>query len=245
MDEAYTTAQTNIDLSANQNVTMEILYHTVRFWGASILVNAMSSPPNLLAMDNLEQYIQTELPDNQWQIEVQNWHATALVNIQDRLVLQVVGPQNPEARQFVDLPATDAEAAICKAQRVRVAQGFNNISLFGLVFVLSFGLVITLLGVFLTDVASLFGRVSHKLADSQQSWIRDDVLQIQRLAYQGQGNEVWAKTDKEIPVTSAGGLLGPLRDDVTSGLVTVKTAGSDTSKWEVDSLIHYDPTLSP
>lgn len=236
MDGAYTAGQAGLDLNAAQNVTMEVLYHIVRFWGASILVNAMSSPPNLLALDDLEMYIQTALPDNQWQVEVQNWHATALVNIQNWLLLRVVGPRDPTARQFVNRPATGAEEAVCGAQRVRVGQGFNNISLFGLVFVLAFGSVATLLSTFVDDIAALVGRFSTKMAEGQWSWVRDDVLQIQRLAYQGQsGVELWMRTDKQIPITMTGGLLGPLGEPLTPARSQFcKTESIETSTCEVN-----------
>ncbi|KUI69927.1 hypothetical protein VM1G_05376 [Cytospora mali] len=231
MDGAYTAGQTQLDLNASQNVTMEVLYHTVRFWGASILVNAMSSPPNLLALDDLEMYVQSDLPDNQWQIEVQNWHATALVNIQNWLLLRVIGPQDPTARQFVNKPATDAEGAVCKAQKVRVGQGFNNISLFGLIFVLAFGSVTTLLSTFINDIAILVGKLSRRKPKDQRSWNRDDVLQIQRLAYQGQSNELWARPDAQIPIVTTGGLLGPLREYVS--LKQMSQEKSISTTWEV------------
>lgn len=212
MAEAFVSGQTQLHLNAAQNVTMEVLYHTVRFWGASILVNVRSSPPNLLALDDLEIDTQTNLPDNQWQIEVEHWHATALVNIQNWLLQHVVGPQSPGARHPANKPATDAERAICKAQRVMVAQGFNNVSLFGLIFVLAFGCVTTLLGLFIDDIAIFMGQLSGKIPTGQLSWIRDDVLQIQRLAYQGQCNERWTRIDEYIPIVTTDGLLGPLKE---------------------------------
>lgn len=232
MDGAYVSGQTELGLNAAQNVTMEVLYHTVRFWGASILVNAMSSPPNLLALDDLEMYIQSALPDNQWQIEVKNWHATALVNIQDWLLLRVIGPQDPNARQFINKPATDAEEVVCKSQRVRVGQGFNNISLFGLVFVLAFGLVTTLLSFSMSEIVVLFGKCSKRKSKGQKSWNRDDVLHVQRLAYQGQIDEPWEKTNEPVPIITTGRMLGPLKEDLLPSQIS-KVKSADTSTWEV------------
>lgn len=232
MDGAYTSGQSQLGLNAAQNVTMEILYHTVRFWGASILVNAMSSPPNLLALDDLEMYIQSALPDNQWQAEVMNWHATALVNIQDWLLLRVIGPQDPAARQFINRPATGAEDAVCKAQRVRVGQGFNNISLFGLVFVLAFGVITTVLSVFMSEIIALFDKCTRGRPKGPRSWNRDDVLQVQRLAYQGQLDGPWEKTNEPVPIMTTGRGLGPLKEELLPSQSS-KAKSVDTSTWEV------------
>ena len=203
-----------------------------------MMINAASQPPNIKAQERITTQEQFALPRNQWQIEVQAWQAAVMSTLQERLSMRVVGPADVGARQFV-LPAADAaESALCDAQRVRVGQDFNNVSVFGLVFVFAMGGFIITLSLFLEAIVGVLARAakSAAMAKALESWFRDDVLQIQRLAYQGQSPWDWTGTkDGDVPIPEASALLGPLSGE--KALMKVASPASMASMYLTDRMI--------
>ncbi|KAK0717785.1 hypothetical protein B0T26DRAFT_776735, partial [Lasiosphaeria miniovina] len=131
--------------------------------------------------------------------------------MQTRLVMQATGPSTESIRQYIVPPATEAQKQLCRAQRVRVGQGFSNISLLGLLLVAILGVLIILASLALDSVVSRLSQVSKaRVARSLRSWNHNYVLQIQRLAYEGQSERKWENIDGEVPVTSDSESLGPL-----------------------------------
>ena len=197
---------------------MQVLFEAIAFWDVTMTINAASSPPNLLAQSRVTAGSQFSLPSNQWQIELQNWHAAVLSTLQERLTMHVIGPSDQSTQQFVLAPEVDAAKSVCRAQRVRVGQDFNNVSMFGLLFVLIGGAMVILTSVCLDSIVGLVVKLtkSTKVAKGQESWFLDDVLQIQRLAYKGQTFWNWyGDTAGETPIPEEGCLLGPLEEPLS------------------------------
>lgn len=72
---------------------------------------------SLISRFSLDEGTQGPLPDNQWQLEVQNWHNTSLVNFQGAVLDQATGPDNIDMlRNFWRGPKSDAEKKLCKSQ---------------------------------------------------------------------------------------------------------------------------------
>jgi len=156
--------------------------------------------------------IQITLPSNQWQIEVESWHARVVSTIQARLVIHAAGPSTESIRRYIVPPATEAQRQLCRVQRVRVGQGFNNISVLGLLLTAILGVLIILASLALDPVVGQLGQASRgRAARSLRSWNHDYVLQIQRVAYEGQSERRWENIDGEVPITSDGEPLVPLR----------------------------------
>lgn len=146
--------------------------------------------------------VQYGLPSNQWQVEVEDWFATVWATLMQRLVLRVVGPMVRTSQQYIVPPQTP-EIAICKGQKVRMGQGFSNVSLFGLLFVLCFGSVIIATSVLLELLGLCCSRCSKSSARARKNWLLDDALHLQRLVYKGQGQPregVWIREDRGIPL---------------------------------------------
>ncbi|KAL1607754.1 hypothetical protein SLS60_002690 [Paraconiothyrium brasiliense] len=60
--------------------------------------------------------IQGPLPDNQWQVDVEHWHAATMVAIQGSAVDAASGPSNPDMRKFWAAPSNDQERSVCNNQ---------------------------------------------------------------------------------------------------------------------------------
>ena len=89
---------------------------------------ATRSPLNLLgtrmlmARDSLNGPVLGQLPDNQWQLEVQHWHATAMADMQAAFLRSIVGPGNPDLPRLMRVvyPNSTMEREICENQvRIR------------------------------------------------------------------------------------------------------------------------------
>jgi hypothetical protein len=60
--------------------------------------------------------VQGPLPDNQWQLDVEHWHAATLVAMQGSAVDAASGPSDPKMKSFWAPPANDEERSVCNNQ---------------------------------------------------------------------------------------------------------------------------------
>ncbi|KAJ2993905.1 hypothetical protein NUW58_g1188 [Xylaria curta] len=159
--------------------------------------------------------IQLPLPSNQWQIEVQFWHATVMSLIQHSLLEFMIGPNNAALQKYIKAPITSEERAVCKRQRVRISQGFANVSSLGLFFTIGLGTVVIILALFLDNIMGCITRFSKGDEQKHRAWIRDDVLHLQRLAYTQEkafGPRWIATDDNDIPSVEDNSFLDPIVD---------------------------------
>ncbi|KAI0544896.1 hypothetical protein F4679DRAFT_600222 [Xylaria curta] len=220
--------------------TASVIADVLHLFG-SIHHVASGSVRHLAANQNMRfDRLQLPLPSNQWQIEVNFWHSTIMSLIQYGLLEYVTGPNDEDFRKYLWRPPTPEAQALCKRQRVRISQGFANVSSLGLFFTISLGTVVILLVLFLDDIMGCVTRLSKGNGKRHRAWIRDDVLHLQRLAYRQEqpfGPRWIATDDDDIPLVEGNGFLDPIVDpqDVKK---------DDTqSRLSVDSLMDVDGTL--
>ncbi|KAI3327333.1 hypothetical protein HD806DRAFT_550854 [Xylariaceae sp. AK1471] len=193
----------NMPLTPVQNATIIAIGET------SVSISGVAyGNTNLLANQKLLGYVQLPLPSNQWQIEVQGWHATTMAILHQALNIRVLGFGVPEIYALLEAehPISPADAAVCRRQRVRYPRGgFANVSGLGFFLVILLGTLIILTDLFLSSWIGLFGKYYPLVKVREKSWIYDDVLHLQRLAYMAQERaerehgSVWIDTDKDIP----------------------------------------------
>jgi hypothetical protein len=71
----------------------------------------------LMARSKLNGPILGRLPDNQWQLEVQHWHATTMAYLQNLFIATVTGYGLAEEYQYlIEYPNITVEREICKTQ---------------------------------------------------------------------------------------------------------------------------------
>jgi hypothetical protein len=149
--------------------------------------------------------LQFPLPPNQWQIETEAAFAATMSALQSWLTLRVVGPTDAQSLALIREPATEAARQVCQAQRSRKIQGLSNVSLLGMLMTLCTGTVIIIVNLCLDSIVVWFGRRSRMTRSHHgHSWIRDHVLQIQRIAYESQTSHQWDNTDGEVPYVIGG-----------------------------------------
>ena len=68
---------------------------------------------SLKAREKLFSGIQGPLPNNQWQIEVENWYSTTLADLQRLTIEYAAGPADPALLQVLERPQTETERQLC------------------------------------------------------------------------------------------------------------------------------------
>lgn len=146
------------------------------------------------------------VPNDQWKTEVIGWEALAWAGIQVRLSDYALGPQvrDPNNDIFTEWPVTPAEKHMCGSMKMRKAGGFVNINVFGLAFVITFSAVISLINLTALRFFIFLSRFRRALAPRLDRWVQDGVLQLQRRAFDADGQGDWFGIDKEIPTTVRG-----------------------------------------
>jgi hypothetical protein len=185
-------ASRNIGANTRQLSTIDLIHRMITQWTASIEVISEESPPKLVAQESdLGGNFQLPLPNNQWAIEVEDWHGTVMAFIQNLIVSHATGPINPAYRKYIVPPNNTEEQQLCHAQKVRSNGSHASINVFGLAFTLAIGcLIICMNMVHGVRIEWLQGR-RGKLSYRRLAWINDEKLQLQRLAYERSGIGPW------------------------------------------------------
>lgn len=68
---------------------------------------------SLKAREKLQGGLQGPLPDNQWQLEVENWYGGSLAVLQGAPVNYATGPIEPALLQILNRPQTESERRLC------------------------------------------------------------------------------------------------------------------------------------
>ncbi|KAM7210944.1 hypothetical protein V8F06_013679 [Rhypophila decipiens] len=154
----------------------------------------------LTARDSLNGPILGRFPDNQWQLEVQHWHATVMAHMQDTFLRSIVGPKN-RISHF---------SCMSDTQRPRSKRSYVETSIVSITAIFLGGALIILLS-FTLD--SILPWCLHRMGWTRYSkleWSSNETLQLQRLAHEASGTGTWSRGTGSIPVTQPGDLLAVL-----------------------------------
>lgn len=154
------------------------------------------------------------LPKNQWTVEVNGFQDLMMALIQRRMVSHVTGPSDPSSLQYMDNATTPEDKALCNNQVV-VRNDYMSLSTFGIAMILAFGLLIILINLSLESIFSTIRKSRQKGTYRQVAWDLDQVLQLQRLAYEGQDKGTWIARADRVPITARGERFGLLDGRVT------------------------------
>jgi hypothetical protein len=153
---------------------------------------------------------QSLIPNNQWEIDMENFFKVMLASLQRVAVDQATGPADPALLQILTRPNT-IEQNVCANQKIR-SDSYTSINVLGLIIILVVGGLIVLTSFVLPIIARRIQRRQNSA--SSLEWIVNETLQLQRLAHEAVGAGIWQGTDGAFPTTAQCELLAEL--DVTN-----------------------------
>ncbi|KAK5654567.1 hypothetical protein OQA88_7196 [Cercophora sp. LCS_1] len=166
----------------------------------------------LQARGSLNGVVLGPLPNNQWQFEVQSWHATAMAH------RSIIGPENPEdLAHFVSMryPKTTIEKELCAKQKI-LADGYISFNILSITCIFVGGALIILLSFILHRILPLCLRGRGRETQySKLEWSSNETPQLHRLAHEATGTGSWSRGTGMVPVTRQGDVLAVLEIDDT------------------------------
>jgi hypothetical protein len=105
----------------------------------------------------------------------------------------------------------------------------SNIDVFTMTFIITFSMVVTLCNTLILRFFIFMARFRAALASRIDHWVQDGIFQLQRRAFEAQGQGCWKHIDQEIPTTIDGEKLCELRVDLS--LVLKNTESRRLAIW--------------
>jgi hypothetical protein len=182
----------------------------------------------LLSRNMLQNGAQSSLPNNQWELEVENLYKVTLADLQRSVLELSTGPIDPTMRRFLVQPNTTETKKICANQKIR-SDSFISVSLLGLTIIFAAGTLIIIVSLVL-PIAVEHSQPHHNRYSSLE-WITNDTLQLQRLAHEAVGAGTWKGATDDYPTTAHREMLAIL--DVTDPKhPRLKATDMDDTKFE-------------
>jgi hypothetical protein len=155
--------------------------------------------------------MQSFIPDNQWEVEMENLFKVTLASLQRSVVDQATGPADPALFSHLKRPHTTEQQKVCANQKIR-SDSYTSINMLGLIIIFVVGGLIIITSFALPIIVRRIQR--QQSSYSSLEWIVNDTLQLQRLAHEAVGAGIWQDTDGDFPKTAQCELLAEL--DVTN-----------------------------
>ncbi|KAF2012695.1 hypothetical protein BU24DRAFT_465061 [Aaosphaeria arxii CBS 175.79] len=185
------------------------------------------------------------LPEDQWIKEIVGWNAFAWSGIQTLLTDYAVGLKmrdEENADIYVDKPTTPAGKQLCQSVKMKKSGGFANINVFGLAFIVTVTVTVTAFNMMVLRVFIFLSRFRRALAPRIDHWVQDGIFQLQRRAFQSEGQGSWLGSEKEIPHTTKSEHLAKLPNGSTATIAidaespkpTPSSTFSDMTKTETN-----------
>ena len=199
----------------------------------------------LTARSKLMTGLQGPLPVNQWQTEIEHWHAVSSATLQASMVEVALGPKDQALLSFLNKPVSETDKYLCANQvgylseslpnkdcanndQKILSTNFASFSVLGLGILLGLGAIIILISYTLETIIGLvqqrFGTHKYGLLE----WKINATSQLQRLAHEALGFGTWSKAADAFPVTEKGELLASI--DMENSLHPVLRAEPDQTK---------------
>lgn len=153
----------------------------------------------LLSRITLQEGLQSPLPNNQWELEVESWFKATLADLQRSILELSTGPVDPTLRRFLIRPNTTETRKICANQKIR-SNSFISVNILGLTTTFTFGALIIVTSYVLPISVEHIQRRRNRY--SSLEWITNDTLQLQRLAHEAVGAGTWQGTIDDYPTTA-------------------------------------------
>ncbi|KAF2670197.1 hypothetical protein BT63DRAFT_231540 [Microthyrium microscopicum] len=169
----------------------------------------------LSSRKSLVEGVQFDLPENQWQLEVEYWHKIHMATLQRLFVDTATGPSDERLKEFTIPPNTTEAQDMCRNQKVRSAE-FTSFNVLGLVLTLSIGAVFIVTSYSIETACGMIQKRRNKGLYERMEWTTNGTLQLQRLAHEELGLGTWTRTVNEYPITERDQYLAVLDLDDTA-----------------------------
>jgi len=196
----------SLGLSAYQQAIYDTLWNAA--WGMKVkFAIGLLGGENLLAKDFLWTTlgnISPGLPNDQWITEVMNMHNISMALLQRRIIEYALPPQvplqdNKTSSDYVVPTYTTEGKELCSRQRVRNA-AYTTFSFARLIVVVLVAGVIIATNLILGKLVAWI-QVRYGTGEAKRiSWIEAEVLQLQRVAFEGRGIGPWTGTEEDVPI---------------------------------------------
>ncbi|KAF2090371.1 hypothetical protein K490DRAFT_35524 [Saccharata proteae CBS 121410] len=153
--------------------------------------------------------LQSPLPDNQWQLEVQHWYQILMANLQRMMIEAAVGPADAKLDVWMVKPSTREGRTLCASQKVK-STSYTSFSTLSLILVFVLGGLIIAVSYTLEVLTSFVSRRLRLGLYQRVEWTANETLQLQRLAHEELGAGNWETRTRGVPVTAFGERLAVL-----------------------------------
>lgn len=190
------------------------LFNMVASLGSRSLMAYTQIPADTILLSNA-------LPTDYWKQEVMGWQQYMLANLQRTIINIAAGPtidsvNGPNGDFFNGFiqslgsllqwnSSTDVgDIDLCKSMRT-VDANFTSVHIIGIVVTVVVGLLLILLDMCLPTVVGKIQKKFNRGTKRRSDWIQDNVVQIQRHAFEKHGvGRAWSGHEEDVPVTGQG-----------------------------------------
>jgi hypothetical protein len=144
---------------------------------------------------------QLGIPPNQWEVEVQNW-VNFLLAVPQTTITHIAARPGIVRPDFDQLAEPLDWPGLCSSQRMGAPDGFSNINVFALALVVALSGIIILTNLSLVPTLEYLHRRHGYFEQLMVSWNHENILQVQRKAYEGAGYPQWLGRDAAVPKTN-------------------------------------------
>ena len=235
-DISMETASKDISLSPRQIAVLERIYYGM--WVSQViqLIIGMDGSVMLAGQYAAGDSLGPKLPDDQWIKELNYWFGTFLSGLQLETLHYVTSDGDPSHNKYIQKPTSADESWMCSSQVVRRGD-FTSFSILGISLVLVLGGLIIFINMTLVGTVDSFRHtpLGEKTGWRTAQWRAADVLQLQKMVFQGRGMGTWKNDMNAVPVTAPGEKLGtplPTQDVNEVSLTTFDEPQVGASPWK-------------
>ena len=165
----------------------------------------------MVASSLFQNTIGDALPDNQWVVELNHWMRIGYTYLQISMTWWVAGDGVAQQDQYKVAPTSPDETWMCSNQIVQ-RNDHSSFSILGIVLILVIGALIIFGQLLLNRVLNFHRQRVHGSNVETPPWNAANILQVQRVAFEGQGVNVWTSGPYDmVPVTAPGQKFDDLR----------------------------------
>jgi hypothetical protein len=192
----------SLNLTSKQQSTFHRVFQAaIESVFPAILQQLAQRDPPLLARRQIQGIVGLGLPDNQWQLETEYWHAIAMAHLQRTVVAYGTG-EFAANNAYINISTEPSDKWLCQNLIIR-GTSYRSFNLFALIFILVLGLMIVVAGATIEDLVAWVQQKLGRGVSRHEAWTANELLVMQSLLHERDGCGVWSRY-QGIPVCGPG-----------------------------------------